>query len=167
MDNNNINKNKEEKEIKLPPDYNEKFLTMLEAMVGIGMSLKKIADIFGVDRKTIYRWAEKYPEISHVIKKGRAMGERTIIKSLFEKAKSGNVTAMIFWLCNRDPEHWRNIAKIDVEHKGKVESIIEEKKIMMLKVLEEKNFWKEWMRIYRETEKEKVVEGEIKKIENG
>jgi hypothetical protein len=30
-------------------------------------------------------------------------------EALFESAVSGNVTAQIFWLCNRAPERWKRL----------------------------------------------------------
>lgn len=41
---------------------------------------------------------------------GLALGK--IEAMLFKEAQKGKITAMIFWLCNRDPERWKNVASI-------------------------------------------------------
>ncbi|MBU1672133.1 MAG: hypothetical protein KKF41_08555 [Actinobacteria bacterium] len=34
--------------------------------------------------------------------------------ALLERAKAGNVTACIFWLCNRAPDYWRDVKKVEI-----------------------------------------------------
>ena len=87
----------------------------------------------GISRQTFYDWIKRFPDISDAIKKGKevvdyevqqtllkcALGYRTTEQRI-EKDEDGkkkvvivskdvppNVTALIFWLCNRVPEKWR------------------------------------------------------------
>ncbi len=46
---------------------------------------------------------------------------RQVEAALFEAAINGNITAAIFYLCNRAPERWRHIQKIAMEHKGQLD----------------------------------------------
>jgi hypothetical protein len=52
------------------------------------------------------------------LKRGKLKADFQITKSLYEKAKAGDTTAMIFWLKNRRPDLWRD--KHDFEHSGNV-----------------------------------------------
>jgi len=42
------------------------------------------------------------------LKKGAAKGLDVVTNALFESAQTGNITAQIFYLKNRDPENWRD-----------------------------------------------------------
>jgi hypothetical protein len=46
---------------------------------------------------------------------------RAVEDALLEKALAGSVTAQVFWLCNRAPERWRHVQKVQVQ--GTVEQI--------------------------------------------
>ena len=56
---------------------------------------------------TLYEWKKKHPKISESLKKNKAIADYEIENALFKSAKSGNVTAMIFWLKNRKSDKWR------------------------------------------------------------
>ena len=45
--------------------------------------------------------------------------------ALFKAASSGKITAMIFWLANRDPERWKNVASIGRGGEGGGENALE------------------------------------------
>ena len=57
-------------------------------------------------------------EIQVIIEKATAEADIQITKSLYNKAKGGDTTAIIFWLKNRLPSIWRD--KQDIEHSGSV-----------------------------------------------
>ena len=67
-----------------------------------------------------YEWDETTTE--HALNKAGKMVE--VKKKVVHKKAAPNPTAIIFALCNRDPEHWQNRVaqdvngKIDVEQKG-------------------------------------------------
>ena len=42
---------------------------------------------------------------------------RTVVNALWKKAKSGNVTAAIFFLCNQDRERWQHVNRIELRGK--------------------------------------------------
>ena len=52
------------------------------------------------------------------LKRGKLKADFQVTKSLYEKAKSGDTGAIIFWLKNRRPDLWRD--KQDVQHSGEV-----------------------------------------------
>lgn len=89
----------------------------VEELAGNGLTIKEIADCIGVARSTIYEHKKKNPDISDAIKRGRSKGLETVTNALFENAKTGNVTAQIFYLKNRKPEKWSD--RRDHQHTGK------------------------------------------------
>jgi len=83
-----------------------------------GHSMAKACSDAGVDVVTLWRWRHKYPIIDEVIKiclHGRNM---VVEDSLYRQCIKGNVGAIVFWLCNRAKDDWKNVQK--VEHGGVV-----------------------------------------------
>jgi len=76
-----------------------------------GLTMKQIASVLGMGNSTLYKKQADFIEFSDTIKKGRVEGIIVVANALFEKAKRGNTTAMIFYLKNRDPENWEDIQK--------------------------------------------------------
>jgi hypothetical protein len=75
-------------------------------MASRGLTVNQIADCLGVSRDTIYERQKEYPEFYDSIKRGRSKGMEEITNALFEKAKAGDNTSMIFYLKTRDRENW-------------------------------------------------------------
>ncbi len=81
-----------------------------------GKTDKEIASSFGMPLTTYRSILEKnHQELIVTIKKSKQRPNSAVEKSLYEQALKGNIPACIFWLCNRDPEHWKNVQKVDVE----------------------------------------------------
>ena len=102
--------------------FTEREKAMLLALYELGKTDQQIADCLGLKtvptlRKmleyntyTVKETNEKIP-LSSAIKKGIANDR--VEMSLYGKAISGNVTAQIFWLCNREPRRWVNVQRIE------------------------------------------------------
>ena len=73
--------------------------------VGIGLSCEGA----GVNRQTYYEWMNRdagFKEASFLAQNSRV----TVIEdALAREAEKGNITALIFWLCNRAPDRWKSI----------------------------------------------------------
>lgn len=102
-----------------PTKYNPDELEHVTQLCMLGATDDELADFMGVHRDTIYEWKKKYPEFTDAIKKGREYADIEVAKSLFSKACSGDVTAMIFWLKNRRPDWWRDQTNVKHEHEFK------------------------------------------------
>ena len=87
-----------------------------ESLAAQGLTADQIASVLGMGESTLYEKQKQYPEISEAIKKGRSKGIATITNTLFNKAKSGDNTAMIFYLKNR--AGWKD--KVETEHTGEI-----------------------------------------------
>ena len=109
-----------------PTDFRPEYAEDVGQWCEGGLTDSEISKILGVDRATLWRWQQKYPEFRNTIKIGKELADERVKRSLYEKAigyQHGeqafppDTTAAIFWLKNRDPERWRD----KTEHDTKVE----------------------------------------------
>ena len=77
----------------------------------MGLTDDKMADIIGVVHSTFQKWKLDDPEFSDSLKEAKDYSDSNVVQSLYEKACSGDTTAAIFWLKNRQRHNWRD--KID------------------------------------------------------
>lgn len=82
-------------------------LAKVESLAAQGLTEKQICQVIGCSQETLIKKKKIYSELVEAIKNGRAKGVATISNALFNNAKSGNIAAQIFFLCNRDPENWK------------------------------------------------------------
>src|SRR5699024_550272 len=68
-----------------------------------GLTIEQTAKAMGINPDTIYTWVKKFPEIYEALKTGKEEANAIIENKLFQKALSGNMTAIIFYLKN----NWR------------------------------------------------------------
>lgn len=86
------------------PDEN--ICEQAEDMASHGLTISQIADCLGISERTVYDKQNEYPQFLQAIKRGRSSGMNKVTNKLFEKAMSGDNTAIIFYLKNRDRENW-------------------------------------------------------------
>ena len=82
-----------------------------QSLASQGLTMKQIAAVLGMGNSTLYKKQADFIEFSDTIKKGRVEGIIVVANALFEKAKRGNTTAIIFYLKSRDPENWEDVQK--------------------------------------------------------
>jgi transposase len=117
-------------------DITPEVIKKAESLSAQGLTMSQIANVLGIGESTLYEKQAKYPEFSEAIKRGRDKGVETITNALFQKAKDGDNTAMIFYLKNR--AGWKD--KVETEHTGdglKVDVKIGDRFQDLLKVLDE------------------------------
>ena len=83
-------------------------LIQLESWRRNGLTIEDIAKNIGISKQTIYNWMKKSVDFLEALKSGQDYADNIIENALFEKAKNGDTTAMIFWLKNRRPKRWRD-----------------------------------------------------------
>ena len=115
----------------------EENLTLLKSWAIDGLTDEQIAKQIGIATSTLYEWKKKYSEISDALKKGKKVFDAESVQALHQagigyyieetdtditirdgveikrirKRKRwipSNVTALIFWLKNRDPDNWKD-----------------------------------------------------------
>jgi len=79
-------------------------ITLLRGWRRDGLKMSEIAGNVGVTEKTLFNWCDKNENIKQALKMGKVEANFIIENALFAKARSGNMTAIIFWLKN----NWRN-----------------------------------------------------------
>lgn len=122
-----------------PTDYRPEFAEQAEKLCKLAATDIEVADFFGVDVRTIYRWKEAHPEFCHALKTGKDLADERVERSLFARATgyehdevdirvvNGEIiqtpirkyyppdtTAGIFWLKNRRKEQWREVKAVEV-----------------------------------------------------
>lgn len=122
-----------------PSLYKQEFSERAEAMCAAGFTDAELAETLGICVSTLNLWKRKHPEFSESLKRGKAMADAQVARSLFQLAAGyshpaekvfhhqgkplvvkyirhypPNVTACIFWLKNRQPGHWRDVHPVEL-----------------------------------------------------
>jgi len=100
--------------------FTEREKTIILNLYKMGKTDQQVADVVGMPRKT-FTDVLIYNGLTASIKKDVADDE--IEHTLFEKAKGGDTTSMIFWLKNRRSEQWRDRHEIKNEHEINVKKL--------------------------------------------
>ena len=88
----------------------------IKALASRGLTKEQIALSLGFSSRTFLRRQREDKEIEQAYREGKAQGVGIIANALFEKAKKGDNTAMIFFLkCNGWKENSETTIKIDTE----------------------------------------------------
>jgi len=98
-------------------DKNKKKKEALIKNLQQGNTVTKACKNTKISRDTYYRWKyedEAFKEQVEIAKESRI---EIVEDANYAKAVGGNVTAQIFFLCNRCPTRWKHVNR--VEHTGK------------------------------------------------
>ena len=76
-------------------------LFLLRGWAGDGLTLKQIAANMGVNRSTLCRYRKKHSSIDDCFKEGKMFVDYEVENALREKALSGDMKAIVFWLENK------------------------------------------------------------------
>jgi hypothetical protein len=126
-----------------PTEYKDAYAEGAKKLAKLGATDAEVADFYGVDVRTIYRWKNTHSEFCQALKAGKDEADNRVERALFHRAVgyeqeavkifmpagaedpvyapyvekiAPDTTAAIFWLKNRRPDDWRD--KRDVEHSG-------------------------------------------------
>jgi len=78
-----------------------------------GAFITTACDKVGISRDSFYDWYHKDKKFRDEVDKALTSRIKIVEDVLFKKALEGNVTAIIFFLCNRDPERWKNVQRVE------------------------------------------------------
>ena len=94
-------------------------LAKVESLAAVGCSIEEIAASMGISARTIHnRMKEENAEIAEAITRGRAKGIASVENALYKKCIEGDVGAIKFYLCNRSPDSWSSMNKVEMTGKG-------------------------------------------------
>lgn len=101
-----------------PSKYDPAYCEVAYNKLAEGFSVLGVAAEIGVNKTTLYEWADKHPAFSNALKAGQQAAAAWWEDRLREIAmgKDGNATAAIFGLKNRARDEWRD--KTETEHSG-------------------------------------------------
>lgn len=126
-----------------PTDYREAYVEGAKKLAKLGATDAEMADFFGVDVRTLYRWKNTHDEFCQALKVGKDEADDRVERSLYHRAVgyeqpaikifmpagaeapveheyveiiAPDTTAAIFWLKNRRGAEWRD--KVEVRGPG-------------------------------------------------
>ena len=79
----------------------EELCKKAEVYAAQGLTMPQIASVLGMSQTTLYDKKGKFTEFSEAIKRGKDKGIATITNALFNNARRGDNTSMIFYLQNQ------------------------------------------------------------------
>lgn len=120
-----------------PSEYRDEYAQIAFNLCLLGFTREKLAEVFSVDVRTIYRWQSEHDEFCQALFKGGAVADGAVALSLYERAKgfshpdeeikviddqvvrvpvlkqyAPDTGAARLWLTNRQPFIWKN--KVEV-----------------------------------------------------
>ncbi len=123
-----------------PSTFNEKISDIIINLAKQGKTDSQIADILGVNERTINNWKVSKPEFYQSLKEAKKAADELVEASLFQRAVGyshpavkicayeghswehkykenypPDTTAAIFWLKNRQPDQWREKRELEID----------------------------------------------------
>lgn len=92
-------------------------LTEVERLAGLGLTLEEVSLSLGISERTLYSNKAQNAEVAEAIKRGQTRANTEVASVLFNKAKDGDMTAVIWWEKTRAGRS----DKLAVDHSGKLE----------------------------------------------
>lgn len=111
-------------------------LVLLEGWKRNGLTDKQIAENMGISVNTLNKWKQRFAQIRQALKIGHESANYAVERKLFQKAMSGNTTAMIFWLKNNWRDKYNDSALSPEERemtKARKENVVQDTRIKKLK----------------------------------
>ncbi|MCJ2530707.1 MAG: hypothetical protein LN413_00095 [Candidatus Thermoplasmatota archaeon] len=82
-----------------------------------GSSIPEAAASVGVDRTTPHKTLKAEADFARQVELAQLAAIRTVTNALWKRARGGNVTAAIFFLCNRDRDRWQHVNRVELTGK--------------------------------------------------
>lgn len=123
-----------------PTEYREAYAEGARKLARLGATDAEIADFYGVDVRTIYRWKNTHDAFCQALKSGKEEADDRVERALYHRAVgyeqeevkifmpagaekpvyapyiakiAPDTTAAIFWLKNRRKDEWRDRQEVD------------------------------------------------------
>ena len=126
-----------------PTEYRDDYADKAAKLARLGATDAEVADFFGVDVRTVYRWKNAHDDCCQALKAGKDEADARVERALYHRAVgyeqeevkifmpagaeepvyapftakiAPDVTAAIFWLKNRKPDEWREKSEVANTH---------------------------------------------------
>lgn len=125
-----------------PTDYRPEYAEQAAKLCALGATDFELADFFGVDTRSIYRWRNQHDDFCQAVTCGKEKADERVARALYNRAvgytfesekiqvmRDGSIVrapmlehvapdpaAAMNWLKNRQPDKWRD--KQEVSHTG-------------------------------------------------
>jgi hypothetical protein len=133
-----------------PTKFKDEYIELVYKLALLGATDVQMADILEIDQDTFNRWKKSKPGFYESLSKGKDIADAKVVASLYNRAlgyshpeerifcnKDGDITradttkqyppdptSCIFWLKNRQRNHWRDKVDADITSNGeKIESV--------------------------------------------
>ena len=142
-----------------PTDYRQEFVEQATKLCRLGATDIELADFFGVNTSTIWRWAQTQEDFCKALKTGKELADERVERSLYAKALgythdaikifnadgtplivpyrehvAPDTGACALWLKNRRPDIWREKQEIAVSIEDMTEAQRREKAAEVVKL---------------------------------
>ena len=86
----------------------------IETLIGDnGVTHIELARCLNIDKRTLYRWRDQFPEVREAMEAGLAKEHKALRSVLLEKALAGDTVCLLFSLKTR--HHYRETAPVENE----------------------------------------------------
>lgn len=82
-------------------EITDKMISQIETLSGYGLTLAQIGAVIGISERLLCQRRDNETTISAALERGRAKAQGVIGKSLFERARDGDVAAIRWWEMTR------------------------------------------------------------------
>ena len=86
-------------------------------LISEGKTRSAAMESLGLVRQTLTMAMKRDPEFAALVEAAEMPVHEAVESALLKSALSGNVTAQIFYLCNRQPERWQHVNQVRVDTK--------------------------------------------------
>lgn len=83
-----------------------------------GATVSSACDGAKISRSTFYQWYKTDPAFAKKVDQAQESRVQHVEDALYKNAITGSLTAQIFFLCNRAPEKWKNVQKVEASLHG-------------------------------------------------
>ena len=106
-----------------PFEVTQAVLDRVEHCASIGLNLGQTAAVLGISYETLNERRKEFPEINQIIEKGKSIGVEGVAGALHDKAMSGDITAIKYYLGNRAKDDWSDRQGITID--GQLDTTVE------------------------------------------
>jgi hypothetical protein len=133
-----------------PAEYKPAYAEQVKTLCKLGATDIEIAEFFGVNEVTFYRWKAKYPDFCKAVRSAKQEADERVERSLYHRAVGytfssekvfqycgeiiraktkehfpPDTAACTLWLKNRRPDQWRDKIDASLSVSGEVRFVVE------------------------------------------